>query len=119
MRNIGIKSLDQNIKTNGNFNKFAGAGYYTGKARGRRDLDHMKETILGSPNLVFPYGSKLYTCFNELLADGIVLVNCFNESSHYMSHNREQAIIFYLGLNNLTNVYNGTTYGSFKFNSSF
>ena len=113
MLKIGNKTLDGNLITAVNFRKFNGSVYYGGKARGRRDLDHMKEAFKGSIFWDFPVGSKLYTCLHELQDKGIVLVNGFNESNHYMAHNREQAIFSFLGLKNLTNKYNGTTYGNF------
>ena len=45
---------------------------------------------------------------------GIAVVQLFSEFTHYEAHAREFAIIKALGLDNITNVINGTPYGVMK-----
>ena len=53
-------------------------------------------------------------CIKALLeSQGVVIVSAFQDSSHYMSHNREYSMIEYTGLDNLTNVYRGSRFGKF------
>ena len=47
---------------------------------------------------------------------GIICLQLFHETNHYMAHNRVYAIIKALGFNNLTNAINGTCYGAMKEN---
>ena len=118
IRKLGEKSLMTELDTLPNFKAFVKSLYYFGKAKGRRDLMHLKDTITAIINWqdrVVKSGGKIYTCIRALLeASGIVIVTAFHDSSHYMAHNREAALIDYVGLNNLTNVYNGSKYGDFS-----
>ena len=78
---------------------------------------HLKETITAIINLqhnMAKRGGKIDTCINAILkSKGIVIVTGFYDSSHYMAHNREASLIDYIGLQNLTNIYNGSRFGDF------
>ena len=78
---------------------------------------HLKETITAIINLqrkMAKEGGKIDTCINAILkSKGIVIVTGFSDSSHYMAHNRESALIDFIGLPNLTNIYNGSRFGDF------
>ena len=60
-------------------------------------------------------GGKLMTCIEEMLEEeGIVIVTGFADSSHYMAHTREAAMIDWVGVDNLTNERRGSYYGGAK-----
>ena len=92
--------------------------FYIGKATGRRDLMHLKDTILAIINWqdnIVKAGGKIYTCMRALLeSTGIVIITGFYDSSHFMAHNREASLIDFIGLEHLTNVYRGSKYGAFS-----
>ena len=68
----------------------------------------------GFPDFIFFY-SVFFVFFTQFLFSDliIVIVTGFSDSSHYMAHNRESALIDYIGLQNLTNIYNGSRFGDF------
>ena len=117
LRQLGHESLLTKLDTLDNLITFIKSLYYTGKGTGRRDLMHIKETIntiIGLQDKIVKSGGKIHTCMRALLeSSGIVIVTAFHDSNHYMSHNREAALIDFLGLERLTNVYNGSKYGDF------
>ena len=117
MRQLGKESLVTKLDTPTNFQIFIKSLYYTGKGIGRRDLMHIGETIdaiISWQDKITKEGGKIHTCMRALLeSSGIVIVTAFNDSSTHMSHNRESAIIDFVGLDNLTNIYNGSRYGNF------
>ena len=117
MRQLGRKSLWTELDTWENFLIFKRAGYYQGKGTGRRDMMHLNETIasiIGWQAKIVKEGGKIDTCMKAILASsGIVIVTGLWDSSNYMSLNREAALIDFVGLENLTNIYRGTKYGEF------
>ena len=78
---------------------------------------HLKDTIsaiMGLEMKMAGSGGKIETCVMEVIkSKGITIVTGFYDSSHYQAHNREAALIDFIGLENLTNVYNGSRYGDF------
>ena len=117
MRQLGSESLETSLDTLDNFLTFIRACYYNGKGTGRRDLMHIKETIntiIGWQDKVVKSGGKIYTCMKALLeSSGIIIITAFHDSNHYMSHNKEAALMDFIGLESLTNVYNGSRFGEF------
>ena len=102
-----------NIENN-HFGKFCDSCFYPGKGINCRKFQHAVEAKL----VLFNQSHSLKNCarlskISQLLSDGkgISVVQLFSDSNHYEAHAREYAIIKALGLNNLTNVVNGTPYG--------
>ena len=114
MRKLGKESLWTELDTWDNFQIFKKAGYYQGKGTGRRDMMHLTDTIaaiIGWQAKIVKEGGKIDTCMKAILASsGIVIITALWDSSNYMSLNREAALIDFVGLENLTNIYRGTKY---------
>lgn len=115
LRKIGSKSIDTKLDVFAIFLEFVRSIYYIGKATGRRDLDHIREAIdivMNDTTKSVEEDGKLHTCMKELLEEeGVVIVTGFQDSSNYMAHNREAAMMDWVGLENLTNIRKGSYYG--------
>ena len=81
-------------------------------------MEHLKDSMIklfDLPNKTFKDGDKLFEIITELLqGEGIVIVTAYPDSSHYMAHNREDALIRSTGIENLTNIAHGHTYGKYS-----
>ena len=117
LRRLDSKTLSTELDTLENFNIFHSSIFYHGKATGRRDLMHLSDTIIaiiGWQAKIVKAGGKIDTCMKALLeSKGVIIVSAFQDSSHYLAHNREYSMIEYTGLDKLTNVYRGSRFGSF------
>ena len=87
--------------------------FYVGKGTNDRKLQH---AILGKKIFTkqLPFG-KISAKFSKIAqlwenGHGITVLQLFNESTHYEAHAREFAMIKSIGINNITNVVNGTMY---------
>ena len=118
MRKLGDRTVTLDTNCRENYIIFDGSIIYFGKATGRRDMEHLKDSIIklfNLPNKSLKDGEKLNEIILELLDGlGIVIVTAYPDSSHYMAHNREDALIRSTGLENLTNTVHGHTYGSYS-----
>ena len=121
LREIGEKSLNLELDIFPLFMIFLLAVFYIGKGCARRDLSHIRETLKliseGSDDVDvdIEYGGKLHNCITEMADnDGVIIVTGFCDSSHYMSHFREAAMIEYIGLDKLTNKDKGVYFGASK-----
>ena len=119
LREIGKKSLNIELDIFPLFMIFLLAIFYIGKGSTRRDLSHVRETLKlvseGDDGVDIEPGGKIHNCITEMADnDGVVIVTGFSDSSHYMSHSREAAMIQYIGLNKLTNKDKGTFFGASK-----
>ena len=95
---------------------------YVGKGRNGRKFNHLsncKELFKNKMKFrrICAKFSKIARLWDN--GNGIICLHLFHETSHYMAHNREYAIIKALGINNLTNSINGTVYGAMKDNWNF
>ena len=117
MRKIGSKSLLKCLASSRNFRIFIKAVYYYGKGRGRRELDHIKDTLKalkGTFSGNIKVGGKILACINEILAnEGIVIVTGFHDSSNYMALNREASLMDFAGIDTISNDKRGSKYGDF------
>ena len=81
LRNLGEKSLLLESDTLANFEIFKKSIFYFGKAKGRRDLMHLKDTIqaiISWQDKIVKAGGKIYTCMRALLeSSGVVIVTGF------------------------------------------
>ena len=92
--------------------------FYVGMGKNERKLQHAIDCKKGLfkelPDIkVSAKFSTIPTSWEK--GHGIAVVQLFSEFTHYEAHAREFALIKALGLNNLTNVINGTPYGGMKF----
>ena len=93
--------------------------FYVGKGRKGRKFDHMTLCKrLFKKKMKFRKICAKFSKISRLWerGNGIICLHLFHETSHYMTHNREFAIIKALGINNLTNSINGSSYGDMKSN---
>ena len=100
---------------NEHFDRFCDSCFYPGKGLNCRKFQHAVEAKL----LLFNHLESQKNCprlnnISQLLSNrkGISIVQLFSDSNHYEAHSREYAIIRSLGLENITNVVNGTPYGA-------
>ena len=100
---------------NKHFDEFCGACFYPGKGVSVRKFDHAVEGKQFILNKLKPgkFCNRLDKV-SELLSEGrgITILQLFSDTCHYEAHAREFAIIKALGINNITNVINGTPYGA-------
>ena len=91
--------------------------FYVGKGRNGRKFKHLTlRKTLFNKKLKF---RRICAKFSKIArlwesGKGIICLQLFNETSHYMAHNREFAVIKALGINRLTNSINGSAYGDMK-----
>ena len=106
--------VDQNI-SDSDFQELKGSSFYGGKGKNYRKLMHLKiGKRLFKKKLNFKKISAKFSKISRIWerGQGIICLQLFHETNHYMAHNREYAIIKALGFNNLTNAINGTCYGA-------
>ena len=121
-------------KYNANFNKISRKDFlrlkkcifYVGKGRNGRKFKHVTLCkTLFKKKLKFRRICAKFSKISRLWESGkgIICLQLFHETSHYMAHNREFAIIKTLVINRLTNSIHGTAYGdmrdSWNFNEIF
>ena len=101
--------------TNKKVDEFCEHVLYGGKGKLIRKYEH---AIAGKLiiNKQFPF-KKISAKFSKISqlwehGRGITILQLFSDCSHHEAHSREFALIRSLGLNNLTNVVNGTPYGA-------
>ena len=108
---------DQSI-SNDDFKSLKGYSFYAGKGKNYRKLMHLKiGKRLYEKKLKFKKISAKFSKISRIWekGQGIICLQLFHETDHYMAHNREFALIKALGFNNLTNSINGTCYADMKY----
>ena len=91
--------------------------FYVGKGRNGRKFNHMTLCKrLFKKKMKFRKICAKFSKISRLWegGNGIICLHLFHETSHFMTHNREFSIIKALGINNLTNSINGSSYGDMK-----
>ena len=91
--------------------------FYVGKGRNGRKLKHLTicKTLFKKKmrfRRICAKFSKIARLWES--GKGVICLQLFHETSHYMAHNREFALIKTLGINRLTNSINGTAYGDMR-----
>ena len=118
LRELGRRVLNKELDIFPVFLIFLLAIVYIGKGSTRRDLDHIREAIrilCWNPHRTVEKGSKLGVIMDEIIyREGIIIVSGFHDSSHYLAHSREAAMIDFFGVDRLTNEKRGTYYGESK-----
>ena len=108
------KHVEHNI-SDVDFQQLKSSSFYGGKGKNYRKLMHLKVgKRLFKKKLKFKKISAKFSKISRIWekGQGVVCLQLFHETNHYMAHNREYAIIKALGFNNLTNAINGTCYGA-------
>ena len=103
--------------SNADFEKLKKCIFYAGKGQTIRKFNHLVAgKKLLKNKLKF---SKICAKFSKITRIwekglGVICLQLFHETNHFMAHCREFAMIKALGLNNLTNDINGHAYGAMK-----
>ena len=88
---------------------------YAGKGSNSRKYQHLTDTVC---SLLFchpnnkPLGKTKQIWDILQTSKGVAVLHLLPDCNHYEAHSREYAIIKALGLDNLSNIYNGTCYGA-------
>ena len=90
---------------------------YVGKGKATRNFDHAidcKKLIEGKKTCKKENrkSDKIIESWEN--GNGIVILRLSTETSHFEAHAREYAVIKSVGINNITNIINGTPYGIMK-----
>ena len=117
LENYNHRVLLPDTIANEHFEKFKELVDYAGKGINDRKLSHLisgklillKQLALKKINAKF---SKITQIWER--GHGIVILHLFTETNHFEAMSREFAIIKALGLNNITNVNNGSPYGAMQ-----
>ena len=103
---------------NKNIDDFCGNVLYGGKGKSLRKFEHaIFGKLICTKQIDLKKISAKFSKISQIWerGHGITILQLPSDCSHHEAHSREYAIIKSLGLNNITNVVNGTRYGDMRF----